>query len=262
MANDLRVEQLSVIYPDQAFAALDKVSLVLQEHSFIVALGPSGCGKTTLLNVLAGFVKPTFGTVVLDNKPITGPSAERAVVFQEDALLPWLNVLDNVAFGLQLQKISKEQRQQQAREILQWVGLADFERASIWQLSGGMRQRVGIARALAVHSKVLLMDEPFGALDAFTRASMQELLLKAWKHTQQTIFLITHDIEEALILASHLVLMTPRPGKIKSTLSLDFNQRWLSGEPLRSIKCDPQFIQLREQLLVSLTPQNELQEAV
>lgn len=261
MSNDLRVEHLFVHYPEQAFAALDNVSLSIGERDLTVALGPSGCGKTTLLNVLAGFVEPSAGTVTLNGKTLKGSSAERAVVFQDDALLPWLNVLDNVAFGLKLQGISLAERSKRAKEVIALVGLTGFEDSNIWQLSGGMRQRVGIARALAVHSEVLLMDEPFGALDVFTRSAMQGLLLKAWSHTKQRIFLITYDIEEALILATHLILMTPRPGKIQTELSLSFNQRYLLGEPLRSIKSDPLFINLREQLVESLTP-HDLKEAI
>ncbi|WP_298609591.1 taurine ABC transporter ATP-binding subunit [uncultured Thiothrix sp.] len=261
MSSELRVEQVSVVYPEQAFAALDKVSLTIGAKDLTVALGPSGCGKTTLLNLLAGFVQPSSGQLSLNGQRITRPGADRAVVFQDDALLPWLNVLDNVAFGLRLQGVSKTEREKTANAMLSLVGLAEFAQQQIWQLSGGMRQRVGIARALASHSEVLLMDEPFGALDAFTREQMQELLLKVWSHTGRRIFLITHDIEEALILASHLVLMTPRPGRIQESLTLDFNQRWLKGEPIRSIKSDPSFIRLREQLLSSLTAQPALREA-
>jgi taurine transport system ATP-binding protein len=145
--------------------------------------------------------------------------------------------------------------------MLKLVGLDNFAKQNILQLSGGMRQRVGIARALASQSEVLLMDEPFGALDAFTREQMQELLLKVWSHTQRRIFLITHDIEEALILATHLVLMTPRPGRIKESLALNFNQRWLAGESIRALKSDPEFIRLREWLLSLLTAQHHLAEA-
>lgn len=261
MSDDLRVEQVSVFYPEQAFAALDKVSLSIGSQDLTVALGPSGCGKTTLLNILAGFVQPSSGQVTFQERIITQPSAERAVVFQDDALLPWLNVQDNVAFGLRLQGVPKLAREQTAQDMLKLVGLDNFAQQNIWQLSGGMRQRVGIARALASQSDVLLMDEPFGALDAFTREQMQELLLKVWSHTQRRIFLITHDIEEALILATQLVLMTPRPGRIKESLALNFNQRWLAGEPIRALKSDPEFIRLREWLLSLLTAQHHLAEA-
>lgn len=261
MSEDLRVEQVSVVYPEQAFAALDRVSLSIGPQDLTVALGPSGCGKTTLLNVLAGFVQPTSGQVTFQGRAITQPGADRAVVFQDDALLPWLNVQDNVAFGLRLQGIAKAEREQTAHAMLKLVGLDHFAQQNIWQLSGGMRQRVGIARALASQSEVLLMDEPFGALDAFTREQMQALLLKVWSHTQRRIFLITHDIEEALILATQLVLMTPRPGRIKESLALNFNQRWLQGEPIRALKSDREFIQLREWLLSLLTAQHHLAEA-
>ncbi len=253
--NDLIVERLSVQYPEAAQAALSDVSISIAQGDLTVALGPSGCGKTTLLNVMAGFVKPTSGQVTFNGCSISGPGAERAVVFQDDALLPWLNVRENVAFGLNLQGVALEQRILEADEVLSLVGLSHAAEQKIWQLSGGMRQRVGIARALASRSQVLLMDEPFGALDAFTREIMQELLLNVWKQTQQRIFLITHDIEEALFLATDLVLMSPGPGRIVQRLTLDFNQRWYAGEPTRSIKSDPEFIRLREQLLQQLTEQ-------
>ncbi len=253
LANDLQIEHVTVHYPDAESAALSDVSLNIASTDLTVALGPSGCGKTTLLNVLAGFIAPTSGRVVFNDKVIKGPAAERAVVFQDDALLPWLNVRDNVAFGLQLQGTPQLEREQKADQVLSLVGLSHVAQHHIWQLSGGMRQRVGIARALASQSQVLLMDEPFGALDAFTRESMQELLLTVWQRTQRRIFLITHDIEEALFLATELVLMSPSPGRIVQRLQLNFNQRWLAGEPTRSIKSDAAFIELREQLLHDLT---------
>lgn len=249
----LQVDHVTVHYPDAASAALSDVSLSIASTDLTVALGPSGCGKTTLLNVLAGFIQPTLGTVTFKGQNITKPSSERAVVFQDDALLPWLNVRDNVAFGLHLQGIEQSVREQKAHEMLSLVGLSHVAQQKIWQLSGGMRQRVGIARALASQSQVLLMDEPFGALDAFTREAMQELLLKVWQQTQRRIFLITHDIEEALFLATELVLMSPSPGRIVQKLRLNFNQRRLAGEATRSIKSDPEFIQLREKLLHNLT---------
>lgn len=249
----LRVEHVNVYYPEQEYAALADVSLVIGEDDLTVALGPSGCGKTTLLNVLSGFIKPSSGVVSLAGQVIDQPGADRAVVFQDDALLPWLNVRDNVAFGLRLQGVARTERERVAEEMLALVNLSASANQSIWQLSGGMRQRVGIARALASQSQVLLMDEPFGALDAFTREHMQELLLKIWKHTRRRIFMITHDIEEALFLATELILMSPRPGRIMERLQLSFNQRWYDGESIRSIKSDPEFIRLREHLLSSLT---------
>lgn len=228
---------------------LENLSLQLKSDDLLVILGPSGCGKTTLLNLVAGFIKPVKGRIELDGKTVDGPGAERGVISQQDALLPWLNVLDNVAFGLQLQGVAKAERQQTARQLLSLVGLQSFEAHPVWALSGGMKQRVSLARALAANPQLLLMDEPFGALDAFTREQMQELLLKVWKQTRKQVLLITHDIEEAVFLASELVLMTPRPGKIVERLSLDFGQRYSNGESARQIKSDPAFIKTREQVL-------------
>jgi len=228
---------------------LENLSLQVKSDDLLVILGPSGCGKTTLLNLVAGFTKPVTGRIELDGKPVTGPGAERGVISQQDALLPWLNVLDNVAFGLQLQGVAKLERQQTASQLLGLVGLQDFETHPVWALSGGMKQRVSLARALAANPQLLLMDEPFGALDAFSREQMQELLLKVWKQTRKQVLLITHDIEEAVFLATELVLMTPRPGKIVERLSLDFGQRYSNGESARQIKSDPDFIKTREQVL-------------
>lgn len=228
---------------------LENLSLQLKSDDLLVILGPSGCGKTTLLNLVAGFTKPVKGRIELDGKTVTGPGAERGVISQQDALLPWLNVLDNVAFGLQLQGVAKAERQQTASQLLGLVGLQGFEVHPVWALSGGMKQRVSLARALAANPQLLLMDEPFGALDAFTREQMQELLLKVWKQTRKQVLLITHDIEEAVFLATELVLMTPRPGKIVERLSLDFGQRYSNGESARQIKSDPDFIKTREQVL-------------
>lgn len=228
---------------------LENLSLQLKSDDLLVILGPSGCGKTTLLNLVAGFTKPVKGRIELDGKTVDGPGAERGVISQQDALLPWLNVLDNVAFGLQLQGVAKAERQQTARQLLSLVGLQSFEAHPVWALSGGMKQRVSLARALAANPQLLLMDEPFGALDAFTREQMQELLLKVWKQTRKQVLLITHDIEEAVFLATELVLMTQRPGKIVERLSLDFGQRYSNGESARQIKSDPAFIKTREQVL-------------
>ena len=256
----LHVDRVTVRYPGAAtdVAALENVSLRIDAEELVVALGPSGCGKTTLLNLLAGFIQPTHGRVLLDGIPVTGPAAERGVVFQDDALLPWLSVLDNVAFGLQLKGVPREEREAKAKRALEWVDLAGFEKHAIWQLSGGMRQRVGLARGLAADPQVLLLDEPFAALDAFTREQMQELLLRLWSRTRKQIFLITHDLEEAVFLASRLILLSPRPGRITEELVLDFGQRYAAGEPARSIKSDPNFIETREHVLSLVFAQREV----
>ena len=220
-------------------------------------LGPSGCGKTTLLNLIAGFVPYQHGSITLEGRRIDGPGADRGVVFQNEGLLPWRNVLDNVALGLQLAGVEKTQRREIAAQMLKKVGLQGAEKRFIWQLSGGQRQRVGIARALAADPQLLLLDEPFGALDAFTREQMQTLLLRLWHETGKQVLLITHDIEEAVFMASELVLLSPGPGRVQERLPLEFGRRFVAGESCRSIKSDPQFIAQREYVLSRVFEQRE-----
>ncbi|MEE3633771.1 taurine ABC transporter ATP-binding subunit [Pseudomonas sp. AL 58] len=251
----LELERISAQYPGAAEPVLADISLSLGPQQLLVALGPSGSGKTSLLNLIAGFVAPSAGRITLDGKPVQGPGAERGVVFQDDALLPWQDVLSNVAFGLELAGLPRAQREQKAREMLALVDLAGFGSRRIWQLSGGQKQRVGLARALAADPRVLLMDEPFGALDAFTREQMQELLLQVWQRTAKPVFLITHDIEEAVFLATELVLLAPHPGRIVERLPLDFGRRYAAGESARAIKSDPRFIETREHVLARVFSQ-------
>ncbi|ELY2809292.1 taurine ABC transporter ATP-binding subunit [Cronobacter sakazakii] len=229
--------------------ALADISLTLNDGELLVVLGPSGCGKTTLLNLIAGFLPVETGSITLDGHAVTGPGADRGVVFQHEGLLPWPSVLDNVAFGLQLQGVGREERRALARQMLAKVGLEGAENRFIWQLSGGQRQRVGIARALAADPQLLLLDEPFGALDAFTREQMQTLLLRLWATSGKKVLLITHDIEEAVFMATDLVLLSPGPGRVQERLSLDFARRFVAGEPARAIKSDPAFIARREYVL-------------
>ena len=253
----LELEHISAQYPGAANAVLSDLSFNLGPEQLLVALGPSGSGKTTLLNLIAGFVSPSAGRISLDGKPVAGPSAERGVVFQDDALLPWQNVLENVAFGLQLAGVGRAEREAKARELLALVDLAGFEQRHIWELSGGQKQRVGLARALTADPRVLLMDEPFGALDAFTREQMQELLLQVWQRTHKPVFLITHDIEEAVFLATDLVLLAPNPGRIVEHLRLDFGRRYAAGESARAIKSDRAFIDTREHVLAQVFAQRQ-----
>nr|WP_211451355.1 ATP-binding cassette domain-containing protein [Collimonas antrihumi] len=250
----IRLQSVSVAYPGAARPqeVLRDLSLDLHEGRFTVVIGESGCGKTTLLNLIAGFLKPSSGLASIDNVPIAGPGAERGVVFQSDTLLPWQTVQENVAFGLRLAGQSPQQRQVRAREYLALTGLQDYADAAIWELSGGMRQRVSLARALAVDPRFLLLDEPLGALDALTREQMQEHLLQVWKASGKGIFMITHSVEEALFLATDLVLLRARPGRVDSVRQLGFGARFAAGESARSIKSDPGFVRLREEILEQL----------
>lgn len=232
----LQISHLSADYGGKP--ALADINLTLESGELLVVLGPSGCGKTTLLNLIAGFVPYQHGSITLEGQQVTGPGAERGVVFQNEGLLPWRNVQDNVALGLQLAGVDKAQRRQAAAQMLKKVGLEGAEKRFIWQLSGGQRQRVGIARALAANPQLLLLDEPFGALDAFTREQMQTLLLKLWHETGKQVLLITHDIEEAIFMATELVLLSPGPGRVVERLRLDFSRRFVAGESCRSIKSD------------------------
>ncbi len=201
--------------------ALQAISLTIQANEFVAILGPSGCGKSTLLNMVAGFDHPTSGAVRVNGEAVTAPSPRRGVVFQESALFPWCSVLDNVTFGARQQKRRPAEYLPKAAAILKQVGLSAFAAHYPAELSGGMKQRVGLARVLLMAPQVLLMDEPFGALDAQTRSLMQELLLEVWERNRQTVLFVTHDIDEALLLADIVYIMTARPGRIKAVLSID-----------------------------------------
>jgi taurine transport system ATP-binding protein len=257
----LRINEVSVVYPAAdrrpPVEALSRVNLTIEDEEFVVALGASGCGKSTLLNLIAGFLSPTSGQLVLDGKQVSGPGADRAVVFQKHALLPWLNVLENVAFGLKIQGIAKDKRIVIANKFLSMLGLDGFQNSPVYKLSGGMQQRVGIARALTCDPRVLLMDEPLGALDALTREKAQELILNVWNDTQKSVFFITHSVEEALFMGTKLVVMSPRPGRITHVFDLPFSRQFLGGVPARQVKASPEFIQLREEVLAIIFADEE-----
>lgn len=200
--------------------ALDQTSFSVMEGEFVTILGPSGCGKSTILRVVAGLEEPSSGHVYLDGKEIKGPGPDRGMVFQSYTLYPWLTVEENIAFGLQLKGISKREQQEVAQHYLELIGLKGFEKHYPIQLSGGMKQRVAIARALANDPEILLMDEPFGALDAQTRTIMQEILLKVWEESKKTILFITHDVEESIFLGDSIYVMTARPGRLKKNIKV------------------------------------------
>lgn len=201
--------------------ALNGVNFDIKENEFICVIGPSGCGKSTLLNIIAGLLEPTAGQILVDGKPIQGTGTDRGVVFQQYALFPWLTVKKNVEFGLKLKGLSKDECDSMAMKYLKMVELEKFADSYPKELSGGMKQRVAIARAYAMNPEVLLMDEPFGALDAQTRTQLQTELLKAWQEENKTCFFVTHDIEEAIVLATRVVIMSARPGRIKEVVDID-----------------------------------------
>lgn len=228
--------------------AVEDASLSLATGDFVVLTGRSGCGKTSLLNVVAGFVPPSEGTTSTDGRPIRGPSAERAVVLQTGALFPWFNVAENVAFPMRVRGLDKAARRKRADDLLRQVRLEGLGDKPLWQLSGGMRQRVGLARALAAEPDFLLMDEPLGALDALTRETMQALLLDLWAARPLAVLMVTHGIEEALLLGTQVVVMAPKPGRIVARFDPPFSQRYRAGEPIQSIKADPAFAAARVEL--------------
>ncbi len=260
----LKVDHASVYFrtrDGRAVHALDRVSLDIADNSFVVALGASGCGKSTLLNAIAGFLPLSSGTITLDGRPVTRPGADRGVVFQKDTLLPWKSVVDNVALGLQFAGAPKAARRARAEELLSLVGLQDFANSFPYELSGGMRQRVGIARALAADPEILLMDEPFGALDSLTREQMQELLVSIWTATGKRIFFITHSIEEALFLGTQVIVMSPRPGRIVARFDLDFVREFARTGDARAVKTAPEFASLREEIRTILHGADHIRSA-
>jgi taurine transport system ATP-binding protein len=257
--SDLVSQNLNMIFKTpkgETVHALKDLNFILKKGELLTVLGPSGCGKTTLLNITAGFLRPTSGSITLNNNEIDGPGVERGMVFQQGALFEWLTVAENVNFGLRMKKKDPVETQRKVDEWLEIVGLKGFGNTPTYQLSGGMQQRVALARCLINDPDLILMDEPLGALDALTREKMQSLVLKIWKETGKTIILITHSVEEALLLGQRLYVMAPRPGRIHKEYNLPFASMGLK-EDLREIKKNKDFSVKREEILTMIWDMEE-----
>jgi len=242
----LHIHNVSKVYRTDGHEvlAIDEIDLKIKDKEFATLLGPSGCGKSTLLRIVAGLAKPTRGIVRLDGHGIAGPGQDRGMVFQSYTLFPWLSVKENIQFGLEIAGMPKTEQEQIAREFVEKVGLKGFEKTYPRGLSGGMKQRVAIARALANNPAILLLDEPFGALDAQTRSLMQELLTQVWEELHKTILFVTHDVEEAIFLSDRVFVMTARPGKIKAEIDIPL------GRPRNyEMKATQSFLDLKGQAL-------------
>ena len=247
----LSIENISMRFDlknGSSVQALKDVSLEIEEGQIITVLGPSGCGKTTLLNIIAGFLAPTEGKVILNENTVQGPGAERGMVFQQGALFEWMNVRENVAFGPRMKGMPKSEQNENVKHLLDVVGLAEFEDKAVYELSGGMQQRVALARCLANEPDVILMDEPLGALDALTREKMQGLVLKLWKETGKTIVLITHSVEEAVLLGERLLVLAPRPGRVYKEYKLPFAEMGVNMD-LREVKKSEGYTETRDEIL-------------
>jgi NitT/TauT family transport system ATP-binding protein len=241
----ITVQNIRKVFPlkSSAFVALGGVDLSVADNEFVTIVGPSGCGKTTLMNILAGLETPTSGRALVDDKAINGPGPDRGVIFQQYALFPWLTVRKNVEFGLRTAKVPRAERRRIADHFIDLVGLHEFADALPKTLSGGMKQRCAIARAYAVNPSILLMDEPFGAVDALTRVRLQEQLLKTWSQEKRTVVFITHDVDEAVFLANRVVVMAARPGRIVEVIDVD-----LPYPRTEELRLSPAFTALRNRV--------------
>jgi NitT/TauT family transport system ATP-binding protein len=250
----LEVRHLSKVFFEQndprkpGLVALYDVSFSIRKKEFVCLLGPSGCGKTTLIRIIAGLIPLDKGEILVNDAPVTAPGRDRCMVFQQFGLLPWRTALGNVEFGLEIEGMPSDERQKIARHYLELVGLAGFENYYPHQISGGMQQRVGIARALSKEPDILLMDEPFGAVDAQTREQLQEELLKIWAKTDTTVLFVTHSIDESVYLSDRVIVMQSRPGRIKEEVLVDLPRPRWEGD----IKADPRFAELRAEIRESL----------
>lgn len=249
--SSLKIDNVSMKFnlPDgNSVQALKNITLDIKSGELMSVLGPSGCGKTTLLNIIAGFLSPTEGSVILNHHTVTAPGAERGMVFQQGALFEWMSVRENVEFGPKMKGVPVKERAEIVDHLLEVVGLGSFKEKAIYELSGGMQQRVALARCLANDPDVILMDEPLGALDALTREKMQGLVLKLWKETGKTIILITHSVEEAILLGERLLVLAPRPGRFHREYRLDYATMGVDSD-LREVKKADGYNETREEIL-------------
>lgn len=253
----LKDVQLTYGTKNKTVNALKDIDLKIKQGEFLCILGPSGCGKSTLLNIIAGFLKQTEGEVLMDGAPINGPDRHRGVMFQESNLYPWLSVGRNVEFGPRIRKMDKDRIREIRQHYLKQVQLEGFEEKRVYELSGGMKQRCALARVLANEPEVILMDEPFGALDALTRTNMQQLMRTVWKENHNTVILITHDIDEALTLGTRVIVMSKRPGRIVKDISLSFTEEIYRDNQVERIKYTPEYYKVREEVLDIINRQHE-----
>lgn len=257
----IALKEISKFYPPTArgakpVLAVDHVSAEIEEGEFVCIVGPSGCGKTTVLNMVAGFESVSQGEILVGGKRVSKPSPERAVVFQQPSLLPWMTVFDNIGFGLTLQEGRKTRQGDKVAQMIETMGLGGFEGHFPYQLSGGMQQRAAIARALITEPEILLMDEPFGALDAQTRTDMQKFLLAVWERLRPTVLFITHDVEESIVLADRVIVMTPRPGRIAETIDIGL------GRPRNwDMILSPEFLRYKKEVLTILRPPRDASQS-
>lgn len=249
---DIKIENLSKTYPAKAqgVLALSQINLSVRDGEFVSVVGPSGCGKSTLLYIVGGFVKAD-GEVLIDGRPITGPGTDRGVVFQEYALFPWLTVRKNILYGLEAQRTAPAEREAAVDALIRMIGLEEFKHRYPRELSGGMRQRVALARTLACHPSILLLDEPFGALDAQTRETMRDELRRIWRESRKTVLMITHDVDEAVYLSDRICVMSARPGRIVE----EFDVRLDRSQPRENIVLSDAYRDIRNQVWLSVRRQ-------
>lgn len=252
------IQNLKSIYgtKSNSILALDNINLQIKRGEFLCILGPSGCGKSTLLKTLAGYIRPSSGACLMQGKPITGPDRHRGVVFQSPTLYPWMSVKDNVEFGPKMRELPAKEIEEIRTHFLEQVKLTGFSDKATFELSGGMKQRVALARVLANYPQVILMDEPFGALDALTRVNMQTLIRDIWKENNSTIFLITHDIDEALSLGTRIVIMSKRPGRILKEFNIDFTHTIFNNN-LKHVMYNEEYFNLKNEILDIINSQIE-----